>query len=152
VFDQDIKHITVSKTKSGKYFASILIEIENDVEPKRVIEKDKIVAFDMSESKFLINKEFGLSNPRFYRNEETKLRKLHRDVSRKKKGSNNRGRARKKLAELYESINNRKKDWMHKMTHLLSEHFDCVILEDLRIKGMQQFNSGLSKSVSLDFS
>jgi putative transposase len=38
------------------------------------------------------------------------------------------------------------------MTHLLSEHFNCVILEDLNIKGMQSFNSGLSKSVNLDFS
>ena len=38
------------------------------------------------------------------------------------------------------------------MTHLLSEHFDGVILENLNLKGMQAFNSGLSKSVSLDFS
>jgi len=57
-----------------------------------------------------------------------------------------------KLAILYEKIHNRKKDWIHKITHLLSKHFDCVILEDLNIKGMQQFNSGISKSVSLDFS
>jgi len=152
VFEQDIKHITVSKTKSGKYYASIIIEIEHDMEPKQVIGEDKIVAFDMSASKFLITKEFGLANPRFYRTEEAKLRKIHREVSRKRKGSNNRNRARKKLARLYEKINNHKKDWMHKMTHLLSEHFDCVILEDLNIKGMQSFNSGVSKSVSLDFS
>ncbi|TFF99230.1 MAG: transposase, partial [Promethearchaeota archaeon] len=131
VFDQDIKHITVSKTRSGKYYASIIIEIESKIESLQEIEDDKIVAFDMSASKVLITKEFGFSNPRFYRNEETKLKKLHREVSRKKKGSHNRNRARKKLARLYEKINNRKKDWMHKMTHLLSEHFDCVILEDL---------------------
>ena len=43
-------------------------------------------------------------------------------------------------------------DWIHKITHFLSEHFDCVILEDLNIRGMQKFNSGISKSVSLDFS
>lgn len=152
VFEQDIKHITVSKTKSGKYHASLIIEIENDIECLQSIEEDKIVAFDMSASRFLITKEFGLANPRFYRCEETKLKKLHRALSRKKKGSSNQNRTRMKLAKLYEKINNRKKDWMHKMTHLLSEHFDCVILEDLNIRGMQSFNSGLSKSVSLDFS
>ena len=152
VFEHAIRHITVSKTRSGTYYASILIEIECEIEPKQIIEEDKIVAFDMSPSKFLITKEFGLSNPRFYRNEETKLTKLHREVSRKKQGSHNRKRARKKLAKLYEQIKNRKKDWMHKMTYLLSEHFDCVILEDLNIKGMRSFSSGLSKSVSLDFS
>ncbi|MCK4381516.1 MAG: transposase, partial [Candidatus Lokiarchaeota archaeon] len=56
------------------------------------------------------------------------------------------------MKNLINKINNRKKDWIHKITHLLSEHFDCIILEDLNIKGMQQFNSGLSKSVTLDFS
>jgi putative transposase len=106
----------------------------------------------MSASKFLITKDLELSNPRFYRNEEAKLIKAHREVSRKKKGSNNRTKAKLKLATLYEKIYHRKKDWVHKITHLLSEHFDCVILEDLNINGMQQFNSGISKSVSLDFS
>ena len=151
-FSEDIKHITVSKTKSGKYYASIIIEIHLDIEPKQKIHDDKIIGFDMSASKFLITKELELSNPRFYRNEELKLKKLHREVSRKKKGSNNRNKARLRLAKLYEKVNSRKKDWIHKVSHLLSEHFDCIILEDLNVKGMQKFNSGLSKSVSLDFS
>ena len=152
VFDEKIRQITISKTKSGKYYASILIELENIVIPKKILQDDKIVGFDMSASKFLITKDLDLSNPRFYRNEESKLRKVHREVSRKKKGSTNRTKANLKLATLYEKIQNRKKDWVHKITHLLSEHFNCVILEDLNIKGMQQFNSGISKSVSLDFS
>ena len=66
VFDQDIKHVTVSKTRSGKYFASMLIEIEQDVKSKPIIDEEKIVAFDMSASNFLITKEFRLTNPRFY--------------------------------------------------------------------------------------
>ena len=152
VFDEKIKQITISKTKSCKYYASILIELENNVIPMNILQDDKIIGFDMSASKFLITNYLELSNPRFYRNEESKLKKAHRELSLKKKGSNNRTKAKLKLAILYEKIHNRKKDWIHKITHLLSEHFDCVILEDLNIKGMQQFNSGISKSVSLDFS
>ena len=152
VFSEDIKHLTVSKTKSGKYFASILIEIESNVIPQQVVEEDKIIGFDMSTSKFLITKELKLSSPRFYRKEESKIIRLHREASRKDKGSSNRNRARINLARLYEKIENRKRDWIHKITHFLSKHFDCVILEDLNVKGMQRFNSGLSKSVSLDFS
>jgi len=151
-FDEEIKHITVSKTRSGKYYASILIEIESDIQPKQEIQEAKIIGFDMSATNFLITKRFKFTNPRFYRAEQNKLRKLHKEVSRRKNGSNNRNRSKNKLAKIYEKINNRKKDWTHKITHILSEHFDCVILEDLNIKGMQQFNSGLSKSVSLDFS
>lgn len=152
VFNQEIKHVTISKTKSGKYHASILIEIERDVTPKQIIGGDKIVGFDMSATKFLITKELELSNPRFYRKEEKKLKKFHRELSKKKKGSRNRNKARIKLARVYEKIQNRKNDWIHKITYLLAEHFDSVILEDLNIKGMQRFNSGISKSVSLDFS
>ena len=152
VFSEDINHITVSKAKSGKYFASILIKIESNVIPKQAVEEDKIMGFDMSASKFLITKELKLSSPRFYRKEESKLKRLHREASRKEKGSSNRNRARINLARLYEKIENRKRDWIHKITLLLSKHFDCVILENLNIKGMQRFNSGLSKSVSLDFS
>lgn len=151
-FDEEIKHITVSKTRSGKYYASILIEIESDIQSKQEIQEAKIIGFDMSATNFLITKRFKFTNPRFYRAEQNKLRKLHKEVSRRKNGSNNRNRSKNKLARIYEKINNRKKDWTHKITHILSEHFDCVILEDLNIKGMQQFNSGLSKSVSLDFS
>ena len=151
-FDEEIKHITVSKTRSGKYYASILIEIESDIQPKQEIQEAKIIGFDMSATNFLITKRFKFTNPRFYRAEQNKLRKLHKEVSRRKNGSNNRNRSKNKLAKIYEKINNRKKDWTHKITHILSEHFDCVIVEDLNIKGMQKFNSGVSKSVSLDFS
>jgi len=152
IFEEEIKHITVLRNRSGYYYASILIEIDLDVEPIQKINSNKIVGFDMSASKFLITKDLELSNPRFYRNEQTRLKKLHKEQSRRKKSSNNRDRTRKKLANVYEKITDRKKDWVHKITHLLSEHFDCIILEDLNIKKIQLFNSELVKSVSLDFS
>ena len=151
-FSEEIKNITVSKDKTGKYYVSILIQRENNIKPKQKIEENKIIGFDMSASKFLIAKEIEFINPRFYRMEQERLRILHRELSRKQKGSNNRYKTQYRLVKLYNKINNRKRDWIHKITHLLSENFDSVILEDLNIKGMQQFNSGVSKSVTRDFS
>ena len=151
-FVEPIKHITASKTKSGKYYVSILIEEGVDVSPLEEIHCDDIAAFDMSASAFLVGEEKIFSNPRFYRFSEASLRKLHRQVSRKKKGSQNRWKARNRLARLYEKISNQKRDWTHKTTLQLADTFDAIILEDLNIKGMQQFNSGVSKSVTLDFS
>ena len=146
-----IRNITVSKTKSGKYFASILVShtIPN---PVCYINENRIEAFDMSATHFLvgINKQF--KNPRFYRSELARLRRLHRRLSRKKKSSRNRWKARICLARYYDKINNRKKDWTHKIALQLAKDCDAVILEDLNIQGMQQFNSGLSKSITLDFS
>lgn len=155
-FAEAIRHVTVSKTKSGKYYVSILIEEELSITPLTEVHGENIAAFDMSASEFLVGEGGGggeaFSNPRFYRSSELKLRKLHRRVSRKKKGSQNRWKARLRLARLYEKISHKKRDWTHKTTLKLANTYDAVILEDLNIKGMQQFNSGLSKSVTLDFS
>ncbi|NVM27333.1 MAG: IS200/IS605 family element transposase accessory protein TnpB [Candidatus Helarchaeota archaeon] len=147
-----IKHVTVSRTRTNKYFVAITIEVDLDVELLTTIPLHRIEAFDMSAPKFLVNKKVELTNPRFYRAHERKLKRLHKLVSRKQKGSKNRDKARLRLAKVYEKIHNQKMDWTHKLTHSLSNQFDAIILEDLNIQGMQQFNSGLSKSVTLDFS
>ncbi|NVM30896.1 MAG: IS200/IS605 family element transposase accessory protein TnpB [Candidatus Helarchaeota archaeon] len=147
-----IKHVTVSKTRTNKYFVAIIVEVEIDVQPLTAIQFHKIEAFDMSAPNFLISETAELKNPRFYRTQERKLKRLHKLVSRKQKGSQNREKARLRLARFYERIQNQKMDWTHKLTYSLSNQFDAIILEDLNIQGMQQFNSGLSKSVTLDFS
>jgi len=152
VFNEPIRHVTVSKTKSGKYYVAILIEQKLDVYPLLQVHESRIESYDMSASEFLVSEKEHYTNPRFYRNAEPKLRRLNRQLSRKKKGSQNRWKARLRLACYYEKIWNRKYDWVHKTTLDLSQRYDAVILEDLNIQGMQQFNGGLSKSVTLDFS
>jgi len=147
-----IKHVTVSKTRTNKYFVAITTEGDLDIEPLSTIPLHKIKAFDMSAPNFLVGEAEQLTNPRFYRTQERILTRLHKRVSRKQKESQNREKARFRLAKFYEKIQNRKMDWTHKLTHSLSNQFDAIILEDLNIEGMKQFNSGLSKSVTLDFS
>ena len=151
-FSERIKHATISRTKSNKYFVSLTLEAQEDIPLKQIIHEEDIIAFDMSAKEFLVNDAIRLRNPRFYRSEEKKTRKLHKNLTRKEKDSRNWEKARLKLAKHYEKICDRKKDWTHKLTRTLADNYDAVILEDLNIKGMQQFNSGLSKSVSLDFS
>ncbi len=152
VFDEPIRKVTLSTTKTGKHYVSILIERELPVKTKQVVFKDKIGAYDMSASGFLVSETEKLANQRFYRTMEKKLARLHRTLARKKHGLNNWHKAKLALARLYEKIFNRKLDWTHKTTFTLSRTFDAVCLEDLNIQGMQQFNSSLSKSVTLDFS
>ena len=153
IIDADIRNVTISKTKTKRYFASILFTANIQTEePKRIISEDKIVAFDMSTKNFLVNENFKFANPRFYRKSLNKLKRKHRKLSRKEKGSNNREKARLILANQYNKIYNQKNDWTHKITHRFSKNYDAVVLEDLNIDGMKQFNKGLAKSVSLDFS
>ena len=153
VIDADISNVTLSKNGAGHYFASILFKdtIQKEA-PKRIISESKIIAFDMSAKDFLVNKNFRFANPRFYRKSLNKLRRKHGKLSRRKLGSKNREKARLVLSKQYEKIFNQKNDWTHKFTCKLSKQYEAIILEDLNIEGMKQFNGGLAKSVSLDFS
>ena len=151
--DADIRNVTISKIKAGQYFASILFKANIQTEdPKRMISEDKIIAFDMSAKDFLVNENFRFANPRFYRKSLNTLKRKHRALSRKKLGSQNREKARFVLSKQYDKILNQKNDWTHKITYKLSKTYEAIILENLNIEGMKQFNSGLAKSVSLDFS
>jgi putative transposase len=152
VFTEKIRSVTVSKTKSGRYYASILIELENPIVPLPIVHEEKIIGFDMSMKDFLVTKDYKWSNPRFFRNTLHKIVKAHRKVSRSVKKSKNRVKACRKLAIIYDRYVNQKKDWTHKITKTLADQYDAVVLEDLNIKGMSQFNKGYAKNVTKDFS
>jgi len=151
-FTQPIKKATVKKTKSNAYYVSLQLAKQDDNPLLETVSEDRIEAFDMSPSNVLVSPTIKLETPQFYRKNEKKLKNLHRRHSRKKKGSKNREKARLELARASNKIVNQRTDWTHELTRGLTTMFDAVILEDLNIKGMQQFNSGLSKSVTLDFS
>ena len=64
----------------------------------------------------------------------------------------NRDRARVKLARLYDKISDQRNDWQHKLSYWMAITYDVIILEDLNIEGMKKFNTGIAKTVTLDFS
>ena len=152
VFSEKMRKITVSKTKSGKYFASISFKRELTINEKISLHESKIAAFDMSCKEFMVGTNIRFINPRFYRKHEIKLKKLHREHSRKQKGSSNKSKARIKLARFYDKIGNQRNDWQHKLSIDMAKKYDAIILEDLNIDGMKRFNTGIAKTVSLDFS
>jgi len=73
-FSEQIKHATVKKTKSNKYFVSLNLEAREEVPLKQFINEKAIIAFDMSARDFLVNDIVKLENPRFYRSEERKTK------------------------------------------------------------------------------
>jgi putative transposase len=102
-----IKHIILSRTTTHKYFVSVTVVCEMQIPPKKtVLHCENIAAFDMSATHFLVGEHTQYENPRFYREEEKRLKKLHRELSRKQEGSKNWGTARLKLGRVYETINN----------------------------------------------
>lgn len=85
-------------------------------------------------------------NIKIKRNNEKKLAKLHRELSKKQKGSKNRVKARIKLAKFYEKLNNIKQEYLHKITNQLLNENQAIAMEDLNIKGMMQ-NHHLTRSI-----
>jgi putative transposase len=86
-----------------------------------------------------------IDNPRWYRTQTRKLRRAQKALSRKVKGSRNRGKAREVVARLHQKIGNQRKDFLHKLSTDLIRHFDLVSIEDLNVRGLAK--TKLSKSV-----
>ena len=139
-----IKSCTISKTPSGKYFASVLVE--TDVAP--LPETENKIGVDLGLKDFAITSDGEvIPNPKHLRKSEKRLAKLQKDFSRKKKGSNNRYKARLKVAKLHEKISNQRKDFLQKTsTKMISEN-QVIVMEDLRVKNMMQ-NHKLAKVIS----
>lgn len=133
-----LKHITISKSPSGKYFASCAFEGEQDYSsvPKKI---EKITGLDMSMQNFYVDEQ-GKS-PEFTRNfrkYEKRLALYQRKLSRKAKGSKNREKARIKAAGLHEKIANKRKDFIEKLSLQLVRENDCIVVEQLNLKGMSR--------------
>lgn len=88
-----------------------------------------------------------IENPKWLRKTEGRIRKIQRDLSRKQRGSKNYEKTRLRLAKLYEKIVNQRKDFLHKLSSKIIHENQMIILEDLKVKNMQQ-NRKLAKAIS----
>lgn len=135
---------TIFKTADGKYF--ILIAVEKEI--KKLDENSNKIGLDLGIKDFaVISDGSKISNPHFKKKEVKKLKKLQRALSRKKKGSRRREKCRIKLARLNASINNKKNDFLHKLSSKLINENQVICLEDLNVKGMVK-NHCLAESIS----
>jgi putative transposase len=140
-----IGKVTISKTPSGKYFASVCTEEEY----APTIEKSgKAVGLDLGLKDFLTTSDGEkFKNNRYTKKYERKLATAQKHLSRKKKGSRGHESQRLKVARLYEKISNSRADYLHKCAIGLVRRYDIICIEDLNVKGMVR-NHKLSKSIS----
>ena len=138
-----MKNVTVSRTKSGRYFVSIQVEVEMS-EPAFL---GCAVGIDLGLRDFAtLSSGEKIAPPHYYRKAQLKRRRLARQLSRKKPGSHNREKARLRLARLDEHIANQRSDFHHKISRQLIEENQFIGLEDLNVSGMMK-NHHLAKSI-----
>lgn len=136
----EIRYATVSRTKTGKYFVSITTDFE--VKKKRT--SNNQIGIDLGIKDFAVVSSGEKYNLKI---KERNIRFLHKQVSKKKKGSSNRNKARLKLAKKYEKVDNQKQDFQHKLSDKICKENKLIAIEDLNIKGMVK-NHCLAKSIS----
>lgn len=136
-------NVTVTRTSSGKYIASILCETEIEKYPQ----VNQNIGLDLGIKFYLVTSNNDVtSNPRYYHTQQRKLRKAHKQFSRSAKGSSNRVKAKIKLACVYERITNLRDDFLHKLSSRLVKEDSVICIEDLAVKNMSK-NHKLAKSI-----
>ena len=136
---------TVSQNPSGKYFVSLCCA---DVEIAPCERTDKVCGVDLGVHDLAVTSDGAkYPNNKYIAKAEKKLARLQRQLSRKSKGSNNRNKARVKVARLQEHIANQRRDAMHKVTTELVRNYDVICIEDLAPKNMVR-NHHLAKSIA----
>ena len=147
-FDGKIKTSTISRTSTGRYYISILVQLNDDNPEKKPIDENKAVGIDLGIKTFAtLSNGKEIPNPKNLRNAIAKLKRLQRRLSKKAKGSNNCDKARRVLACQYEKVTNRRNDFLEKVTHQLVTTYDTICLETLSAKNMMK-NHHLAQALS----
>ena len=140
---ENICSVTIIKTPTNKYFATINMKFE----PKFKIDKNNAIGIDVGITNFYTDSNGNtISNPKFLEKTEKKLIKAQRKFSRKQKKSNNYNKQRIKIVLIHEKIVNQRNDFLHKQSTMLIRENQTICIEDLNIRGMLK-NHKLSKSI-----
>ncbi|WPF89188.1 RNA-guided endonuclease InsQ/TnpB family protein [Cyanobacterium aponinum] len=149
IFEGEIKTVTVSKTPTGKYFASILFDTQQEL--PLVNMTGKICGIDLGIKDFAIvhdgKKTSKYANPRHIKKHEKNLARKQQKLARKKKGSKNREKAKKLVAKVHERTSNTRQDFLHKLSTKVVNNNQVVVVEQLNIKGMVR-NHKLAKAIT----
>lgn len=147
-FPGRITSVTISE-QGGHWFASFLVELSEDYVYPHRCDTQAVVGIDLGlNAQLTLSTGKQLTNPKFYRRHERKLKRLHRALSRKQKGSRNREKARKVLNAEYTQQSNRRADHIHQMTTKeVIRKFMWIGVEDLAVANMVK-NHSLARALA----
>lgn len=145
-YKEGIRSATLSKTKSGNFFLSVLVEIPQE-EAVIFEQTNKHVGIDLGVKDFVITSDGEVfENKHFFKKQEDKIAKLQRQLSKKQKGSNNRNKHHVKIAKAFEKLTNQRNAYIHSVVNELLTYYDTVFMEDLNVQGMLK-NHKLAKAI-----
>lgn len=142
-----LKSITLTRTATGKYFASLLVDDGVDT-PAPLQTVETVLGVDMGLTHLAIDSTGRkVPNPRFLKLARANLRRKQKALSRCQKGSKGRAKARIKLAKAHERLANARADFQHKLSRQLIDDNQAVVIETLNVKNMLK-NRKLAKHIA----
>ena len=130
-----IINATISREKNGKYYVSVLIDVPHLLN-KEFIPRS-IVGIDVGIKKLLtLSDGTSFDNNKYIDKYEKRIKRLQRELSRKKKRSNNYYKCKYKLSILYSKLSNARKYYLHKITKYITQKYDVIVCEGLKTKNM----------------
>lgn len=149
-FEGEIKTVTIKRTPTGKYTATILVDdgVENPI--RTTIDPGNSIGIDIGITHFLIDSEGGkIENPKILKQSLDRLAIEQRKLSRKKDGSANRAKQKRVVAQVHETVANKRYDFIQQQSAKLAinSQVTSFAVEDLNIKGMVK-NRKLSRAIS----
>jgi putative transposase len=134
--------VTVIKDASGRYFASFVA----DTDPGCLPETEPVIGIDLGLTHFAVLSDGRkIASPRFLRRAEKKLQHAQRNLSRKQKGSDNRDKARIKVARAHARVTDSRRNFHHQLSTQLIRENQAVAVEDLAVTGLAR--TRLAKSI-----
>jgi len=144
---KEISQILITKD-AGDYYCSIIYEKEDNAPERKPLSAENSVGIDLGVEKFAtLSDGIAVENPIFVEKVEKRINKLQKQLSRKRKGSNNRGKLILKLQKAYRKLRNMREDFLDKVSTAIAKRYDTIIMEDLNVQGMMR-NHHVSKSLS----
>ncbi|MDX2694680.1 RNA-guided endonuclease InsQ/TnpB family protein [Streptomyces ipomoeae] len=138
--------VTVIKDSAGRYFASFVIETDPVTDAERMPVTVRTTGIDLGLTHFAVLSDgTKIDSPRFLRRAEKKLKKAQRELSRKQKGSNNRDKARLKVARAHAAVADARREFHHQLSTQLIGENQAIAVEDLAVSGLAR--TRLAKSV-----
>ena len=145
-FEGTIKTVTISKNPDGKYYASILVD--DGKESPHPSSDGKAIGVDLGLTHFAITSNGSkYDNPKHFAKHQRNLKRKQQKLSRKKKGSINRQKAKHKVAKVHSKISRCREDFLHKLSRKIVNENQVIAVENLNVKGMVR-NHNLAKAIS----
>jgi len=147
-FEGELKTATVSRSCKGHYYISILVEDGKEIPLKQEFSDSTTIGVDVGIKDFaVLSTGEKIENPKYLKNSLQRLKVLQKRISKKQKGSQNREKAKQRLAAIYDRIANQRNDFQNKLSLRLMSENQAIALETLNVKGMVK-NHNLAQSIN----